>query len=367
MGRKTELQTEDVFAAISAVVAGGKAPTTVRVRAQLGDRGSPIVLQRFIDDWYDQVGRNLQVEGAGSTSTSAPQPPSMAGLQDELRRLTEATMRDLERAQAERVAVLDTRAAGLDARETDLLAREQRQDQREGDQAELVSRLRDAATTADARCRDAEVAASEQRQLATQAAAEAADAREARARAEAELEATRRQLTALSEREQALVAEVRRLAAVDVEARRVRDEASYLRKQLADVLAQLAQANGWLEAARGDRDEAELHLIETRESLAEARQKLAAADAAQTGLQGRITVLEGDLAAARDSAQRSTLAIAEAERQRAGAEGRLAALEPHQAEQQRNLASLHDRISELVGLLTHAPAPAPGTTQGGRR
>jgi len=306
VGRKTELQTEDVFAAISAVLAGGKAPTTVRVRAQLGDRGSPIVLQRFIDDWYDKVGRNLQVEGARGTPTPAPQPPPMAGLQDELRRLTEATMRDLDRAQAERVAALDTRAAGLDARETDLLAREQRQDERELQHQAWIEQLQADRDQARADQRIAE-------QVRDAHAAAAAAAELTVAEVQTTLAARDAQLAVVVERDRAQAAELRRLAGLEAEVRHSRGEVEHARKQSADLQAQLKEANSRLAAARSDRDDAEVRVAEVRASLADTRSRLVELQASSKATESQATQLAERLTTADANLLHTRMALANAE------------------------------------------------------
>lgn len=56
MARSTQLEQTEVFAAIERLLVAGVYPTAARVREQLDGRGSPVVLQRFLGNWYEQHG-----------------------------------------------------------------------------------------------------------------------------------------------------------------------------------------------------------------------------------------------------------------------------------------------------------------------
>lgn len=137
MGRKTELTAKTVYPEIHHLVAEGLNPTSERLRERLGGRGSPIVLQRFITDWFKDHGARL----AGKIKAA---PPTMAptGLKAELQQLTAAAVQEFEAAQAERVAKLEAQDAALKGREEGLLVRERDQDAKELAHAELLVDLR---------------------------------------------------------------------------------------------------------------------------------------------------------------------------------------------------------------------------------
>lgn len=137
MARSTQLNQAEVFAAIEHLLVAGEYPTAAHVREQLGGRGSPVVLQRFLSEWYEEHGPELARKAA-----SAPQKSPAGGLQAELKRLTASAVQEVEAAQADRIAALDDRAAALEGVEANLLAREQSQDARESAHAELLGDLR---------------------------------------------------------------------------------------------------------------------------------------------------------------------------------------------------------------------------------
>lgn len=137
MARTTALSRAEVFAAIEDLLASGEYPTAARLRERLDRRGSPVVLQRFLSEWYAEHGadfmlkveRRRQVDGDGT-------------IRAQLASATRDALAKFDAQQAERVAALDARAAALDHREADLLAREQRLDEREIGQRDLIDTLK---------------------------------------------------------------------------------------------------------------------------------------------------------------------------------------------------------------------------------
>lgn len=149
MPRHTELSEAEVFSAVHGLVAAGVYPTSARLREALKNRGSPVVLQRFLSAWYVQFGPEL-----ARKATAKPPKPATGVLQAEIKRLAEDALHEVEAAQAERIATLDARAAVLDAREAEQLARDQRLDAREAAHAAHLADLRsqlEAAAAAQAR------------------------------------------------------------------------------------------------------------------------------------------------------------------------------------------------------------------------
>lgn len=153
MARPSTITRQEVFGAIRALIAEGVYPNPANVRAALGNRGSPPVVQRHIGDWYEEFGPELERKAAAK-----PESAATGDLRAELTRLTESAVQDLEKAQATRIAALDNRAAALDAREADLLDRDKRLDARESAHAEHLIDLRaqlEAAAAAQFRLEDA--------------------------------------------------------------------------------------------------------------------------------------------------------------------------------------------------------------------
>lgn len=142
MSRVTSLVDVEVFGAIRALLEQGAYPTAAALREQLGGRGSPVVLQRFLADWYRDHGPLLAQKAA------AHRPAATAGLRSQMQALAKEAMAEVDAAQAVRVAELDRRQAELNELEAsvsavkaDLDARTRRLDDREMAQAELLQEL----------------------------------------------------------------------------------------------------------------------------------------------------------------------------------------------------------------------------------
>jgi colicin import membrane protein len=143
MGRLTQLTESEVFGVIRALLDDGSYPTAAAVRERLGGRGSPVVLQRFLADWYREHGPLL----AQKASTHRP---AASGLRAHLHALTQEAMAEVDAAQASRVAELDRRHAELDEREArllaltaDLEARSRQLEDRGSAQLEMLNQLKD--------------------------------------------------------------------------------------------------------------------------------------------------------------------------------------------------------------------------------
>lgn len=137
MARTTALSKAEVFTAIEGLLAAGEYPTAARLRERLDRRGSPVVLQRFLSEWYTEHGadfahkieRRRQVDGDGT-------------IRAQLASATRDALAKFDAQQATRVAELDARAAALDHREAGLLEHERRLDEREIGQRELIDTLK---------------------------------------------------------------------------------------------------------------------------------------------------------------------------------------------------------------------------------
>lgn len=270
MPRKTDLAEAEVFTAIQVLLASGIYPTAARLREALEHRGSPVVLQRFLADWYAQHGPELAKKAA-----AAPAKTAAGGLQAELKRLTAQAVQEVEVAQAARIATLDDRAAALDGRDAGLVQREAQQDAREAAHAELLVDLRQQLATANTQL----------------------DA--AHARAVEEAGAGRAQIEALQNA----------LAARDAELGRLRPVAEKLPAVQANV--ERAQADAAREQARvlklvGERDRLQRLASERAADLAKAKGALERSDA--TG-----AIQEAALAALRQQLQDALSSLANSE------------------------------------------------------
>lgn len=139
MGRKTDITRAEVADAIIAILAAGARPSWEAVRERVDQRGSPVVLNRMIAEWFEENGPALtQLVPAGEE----------VAMRNNLRTLTDLAYAEFEAKQATRIAQLDERAAALDGREQNLADREAALDEREHGQREYIehlhSQLRDA-------------------------------------------------------------------------------------------------------------------------------------------------------------------------------------------------------------------------------
>lgn len=160
MGRRPAVAQSEVFKAIEKLLDDGEYPTHARLRAAVGGRGSPIVLQRYIGEWYETNGPRL---ASKATPPSAEQLD--VGIRQQLAKATETALAQFDATQAERIAALEARSAALDAVDSDLLAREQRLDARESAHAAHLAELRallEAAASTQARLEEARDLAIEQ-------------------------------------------------------------------------------------------------------------------------------------------------------------------------------------------------------------
>ena len=322
MGRVTTLKEDEVFAAIAALISAGHYPTAAALREQLGGRGSPVVLQRFLADWYATHGPELAQKAA------ARRPDPAGGLRAQLQALTKEAMAEVDAAQAERVAALDRRQAALEdreagvaAREADLEARTRRLDDREMAQAELLQELRDqlaratqardAARAAEVTCTTA-LATAEGRlsvldgQLAqartdlqglAELRAELASTREARDHAQALL------VTRTQERDAALKARAQLEAAL----KHAQDAAAAAQAADTEVRVALASARQALVAEEARSQDLRGSLSERVAALTAREKQVLAAEAARREAETALATLTGRYAAVLE--ERDRLAI----------------------------------------------------------
>lgn len=264
MARPSTISREEVFAAVAAIIAAGAYPNPSNVRQHLDGRGSPPLVQRHIGAWYKEFGPELARKAA-----AAPAKPATHGLQEELKRLTQGAMNDIEAAQAARIEALEDRAAGLDQREADLLALELRLQEREHVQTELIDQLR--ADAAD-QCR-----------LRNEAEQIASGAREQLVGVQGQVKALKQRIGELDsagadadglKRELALArSEVSREQARVVELVGERDR---LQRSVSERIAENAKRSGQLERADQTIDGLRVALADTRQQLDVAAAELVA-------------------------------------------------------------------------------------------
>ena len=331
MPRQTELSEAEVFSAIHALVADGAYPTSARLREALDHRGSPVVLQRFLGDWYAQHGPELARKAA-----AAPAKTVAGSLQAELKRLTASAVQEVESAQAERIAALDGHAAALKSREADLLAREQRLDARESAHAEHLFDLRAQLDAAGAR--QAELEAARDRAIdeggVSRGQVEALKAvNELREAELGGLRAVAEQIPALQSTVDRIQADLAREQARVVELVGERDR---LQRLASERATELAKVRGQLERA----DEAAAAQTAT---LATLRQQLQEGHAEIAAGQERGEALARELGQA-EAGRQSDAERIEALRQ-AGA-----AAEQQQAVLAARLAAAHAEVERLEGM-----------------
>ena len=317
MARSTTLEKTTVFAVIEGLLAAGEYPTAARVREQLDGRGSPVVLQRFLGDWYGEFGPELARKAAAAPKGVA------GGLQAELKRLTANAVQEVEAAQADRIAALDTRGAELDGREKNLKDREDKQDLRESAHAELLVDLRQQLATAAAHHTQLE----EARQQALEEASACRRHAEAHTATLSTMDRELQQLRVLAEQVPVLKASLDR-ANADAAREQARvvelvNERDQLQRQCSDRRAELAKVQALLDSAVAAAGEQEARFIGQREQLQEALAQVAVAKS-----RGEALAVELDQAAGRrlaDSERIESLRaeISAGERDRAGLTVRL--------------------------------------------
>lgn len=342
MGRVTSLTEAEAFGAIRALLEAGTYPTAAALREQLGGRGSPVVLQRFLADWYATHGPELAQKAA------AHRPDPAGGLRAQLQALTKEAMAEVDAAQAERVAALDRRQAALEerearveAREADLEVRTRRLDDREMAQAELLQELRDQVARA-TQARDAARAA----EVACTTALATAEGR--LSVLDGQLAQARTDLQGLAE-----------LRAELASTREARDHAQALLATRTQERDAAVKARTQVEAALNDAQDAAAVAraadTEVRVALATARQGLAAEQARVVDLTKRLAAQTDALAALERQRVAVEAARDEAEAARRVAETALATL----AGRHEALMEERDRLANALRSSAHG---RPGST-----
>lgn len=301
MPRPTELTRSEVFEAIGRLIQDGTYPTGTRIREELGGRGSPPVLQRFLGEWYEAYGPRLAAAAAAAR-------PAVVGadLRTQLEAATREALAEFDREQAKRLADLADREAAATAFDEALQARAKGLDERETAQRELIDDLRARVTAAEAR-----------RDSALEACARARGQRDAARRAESGLleqlnEAQRQAVDAAALRaEMARARETaQREVARVVELARERDDAF---AQAKAANAEAATLRERLETERDSHAATRLDLAATRAALDVATQQAAdaasareeqrtASEAAHLALLERVDQVQGRLDALAESA-----------------------------------------------------------------
>lgn len=351
MARSSQLTEEEVFPAIWQLFASGKHPQQTSLREALGNRGSPPVLQAFINDWHREFAPTL----AALRDGKAPPAPATTELQDELKRLTQAAIEQMDAANAERSKALDDRereledaAAALQSREDDLMRRERAQQDREQAHQEFVEEMR-------AELRSAR----QERAAALDRAAEAASA----------LAVTQQKLVSLEQAHEALSSEKNDLAAslatvtkangaAEARIQELERYAGQLKEQLDRAVVAKEEAKYETEDVRTalqtevDRLRAELADVQsdhaqTRRDLDSSREQAHAASQASERLRIDLDVCRDRLEAegrARASAEAEAAVLKQQLASAEAAQERLSALQEGFEKLQADLASLGQRL-----------------------
>ncbi|HEU0197738.1 MAG TPA: DNA-binding protein [Nevskiaceae bacterium] len=202
MPQPPSVTAAEVDHAVTALLADGQYPTSARLRVALGNKGSPVTIQRLLAQWYADHGKAFAERVAAHAERAT----------DTVRARLEAAAQDaiasFDAAQAERVSAMDARESELAQRDDALRARELDLEKRENAQSEVIQRTTDAL-------------ASSRKELV--------DAKAAAARLDAELAAARASVADLGERAERAESTVRDLQAVRGELQAVRGEAERLR------------------------------------------------------------------------------------------------------------------------------------------
>lgn len=306
MGRKPTVTQSEADDVITTLIAAGEYPTHRKVREGLNDRGSPMVLQRYIGEWYRRNGPRL----AGNASP-APAGEMDVGIRQQLEQATKAALEQLD-------AELNRREGKLQAREVALKEHEEFLAGKDMGLQKLVEQLTSDREKDRVAANDAAAALSEMAELAqeharelTQVRSELAVTEQARLRLEQESAALLDQLEALTGE--------RATAAASLAATQARG--AELEGELAAALERQAVLQSELDAARAAQADVEREarrelmtatekFVELQEAAGEERRAAAAALAeARAAAQERSVAgaaLEQQLAQARADAAAAT-------------------------------------------------------------
>lgn len=336
MARPTTIKKEEVFEAVRKLITEGTYPNPANVRSELGSRGSPPVLQRYIGSWYEEFGPELARKAA-----TKPQAPATAALQVELRRLTQQASEEMDAAHARRTEELDARErelaeqeAALSGREESLAAAVTRLEERELGQQQLLQDIQ-ASSAAAVKAREEAVAALAAATAHNQALMQRCEAAEAAAGAAADLERRLAVVSSERDRHQARVNEITR------DRERLQQLVTDRSAEHAKVSAQLAKVEEALGESRAE-------LAQARERLEAARSSLAGAQAEATAIAGERDQLRADLEASQARADEYARAASIAAAEHAAISARCASEQAGQA--------LWAEIGHRLGVIEEATA-----------
>lgn len=362
MARATELTHAEVFKVIEDLLGEGEYPTSARMRERLDNRGSPVVLQRFLGEWYADNGPLLA--GARSQSPAVAAAVEDRGIRRRMRAVTEEALKLFEQELDRREASLEERIAAADGRDESLREREAHLDGRE---TEINRQLREAAG------RESQLA-----QERDGARRQADDARAELAGVQGQLTAYRERIGALEAAQVDAAALERRLELSMQDASREASRVLELvgtRDQLQAALSLAGRerdiATGKLAAAEATLAEREQALALTRKEASEAGSLLAAGESMRESLAARARVLEEEvrgLVAARGEASGFTAAKTALDAQLEGVSRAIALLAERMPDPGAAAADLAGRLTpieaglaelvKLVGTLT-SPTDEP--------
>lgn len=343
MARPTTIKKEEVFEAVRKLITEGTYPNPANVRSELGSRGSPPVLQRYIGSWYEEFGPELARKAA-----TKPQAPATAALQVELRRLTQQASEEMDAAHARRTEELDARErelaeqeAALSGREESLAAAVTRLEERELGQQQLLQDIQ-ASSAAAVKAREEAVAALAAATAHNQALMQRCEAAEAAAGAAADLERRLAVVSSERDRHQARVNEITR------DRERLQQLVTDRSAEHAKVSAQLAKVSAQLAKVEEALGESRAELAQARERLEAARSSLAGAQAEATAIAGERDQLRADLEASQARADEYARAASIAAAEHAAISARCASEQAGQA--------LWAEIGHRLGVIEEATA-----------
>lgn len=366
MSRQPSIPQSDAFRAITALVSQGIRPTNARVREAFDGRGSPVVLERYITEWFERFGQQLG-EKAGSVAAA----PVDGDVRKHLESAAQAALREVDREMAKRTQALDERSKGLDHLHEQLSRREAELEQRERGLQETMDDLRQRATAADERRGAAVLAASQVGETLAATKAERDALREALATARAERDGLATRLAVVRTRHAEAQAGVGTLAG-QIERLQADLDAAEERSRVAG--AALEAIRGQLEASHATARRELLELTERhiaqqdraaqdhQRALSAAHEAAAQARIAQTSLQEQLAAARAEVAAATEQ-RREILASLAAEREQLAASRRDAdTLRARHAELDTARTKLDARVAALLDAI-----PALAKTQETKR
>ncbi|MCD9046878.1 DNA-binding protein [Luteimonas sp. MHLX1A] len=358
MGRAASIQQEEVWAVIGRLVRAGRTPTHVSIRQLLSSdkqdgstRGSPVVIQRYLDEWWSTYSGSISQLLDGVPPEQAIATHRMA---QQFESFANANMERIQSESKRQQQVLDERQASLDHVEQDLARRERDLEVREQTQRDHITHLGTRLTEAEERVHALQHQLLEAARTGTAALSRADELEReltaSRARLQAELQAVRQEL---ADRDGALAAAHEALATL-------RDHTQQEARAAAENLANVQRARG----------ETQVRLEAALQAFDALQQERAAEQARHRDIEGQ---LRQQLAAIREEATAATDRLAATEKARnrldmqlelnakllARAQDAKSEVEGKLKEMSSHLATAHAEIGKLAAAVRDAAAARP--------